>query len=284
MNGKTSHNWKLKFRSFPHLDNLEVLHASNVTHNYPPHIHQEYSVAIVLRGVETVSCRYTSYTARAGEILIIPPEEVHSNTSLKSEYKAIKVPVATLRRIAAGFQDIGQKPISFSLGVRDELLFRSFKNLHRQLEQLATPLEQESAFAASITLLLKRQLGKTETPLSDIKKERRCVRQVREYLKSHYAENVTLSDLTAVTKLSPFYLLRAFHNSAGFPPHEYQTQLRIAHARKLIRDGVPLSQAALDTGFFDQSHLCRNFKRIVGVTPRQYFNNKDSLNQSNIVQ
>jgi AraC-like DNA-binding protein len=71
--------------------------------------------------------------------------------------------------------------------------------------------------------------------------------------------------------LSPFHLLRVFRNRAGFPPHEYQTQVRIAHARRLIRAGVPLSQTAVETGFFDQSHLSRNFKRIVGVTPRQYF-------------
>jgi AraC-like DNA-binding protein len=83
-----------------------------------------------------------------------------------------------------------------------------------------------------------------------------------------------LTQLTSLTNLSPFYLLRVFHNRAGFPPHEYQTQVRIAHARKLIRNGTSLSQAALETGFFDQSHLSRNFKRIVGVTPRQYFSDR----------
>jgi AraC-like DNA-binding protein len=40
------------------------------------------------------------------------------------------------------------------------------------------------------------------------------------------------TQLTSLTNLSPFYLLRVFHNRAGFPPHEYQTQVRIAHARK----------------------------------------------------
>jgi AraC-like DNA-binding protein len=78
--------------------------------------------------------------------------------------------------------------------------------------------------------------------------------------------------------MSPFYLLRVFHNAVGVPPHEYQTQVRIAQARKLIRKGMSISQVALTTGFFDQSHLYRNFKRIVGVTPGQY------LSQSKIVQ
>ena len=47
-------------------------------------------------------------------------------------------------------------------------------------------------------------------------------------------------------------------------------QLRVAYARKLIRDGESISEAALATGFCDQSHLSRTFKRIVGLTPGQY--------------
>jgi AraC-like DNA-binding protein len=124
-----------------------------------------------------------------------------------------------------------------------------------------------------MALLLERQSRNPSRPdpNSKIKKEDTQIRIIRDYLRDHYAENVSLSQLTSLTNLSPFYLLRVFHSRAGFPPHEYQTQVRIAHARRLIREGKPLSQTAVETGFFDQSHLSRNFKRIVGVTPRQYF-------------
>jgi AraC-like DNA-binding protein len=47
----------------------------------------------------------------------------------------------------------------------------------------------------------------------------------------------------------------------------------VYRARDLLRSGVPIAEAALRTGFVDQSHLNRHFKRIIGVTPGQYRKN-----------
>jgi AraC-like DNA-binding protein len=271
------HEWQLKFWRLPQLNNLELLHAAQVTHDYPRHMHEEYSIAAILQGTEITNCRGTNHTARAGELLLINAEEVHSNQSLGSEYRLIKVRANTLQRIA---RDLGEPgltaPYFPELVVNDPLLFRRFLNLHLKLEQNISALEQESAFLSTMRLVLARtnQDYRARRVATKLGGELVYVRRIRDYLKSHYAENVSLTDLTALTNLSPFYLLRVFHSHAGFPPHEYQTQVRIAHARKLIRNGTPLSQTALETGFFDQSHLSRNFKRIVGVTPRQYFDGK----------
>ncbi len=274
-----AHTWQLKFWRLPHLDNLELLHASCVTHDYPRHMHEEYSIAVVLQGTEITTCRGTNHIARAGDLLLINAEEVHANRSIESEYRLIKVRAKTLERIVQQLGGHHGAVICFpELVVNDPALFRRLLYLHLTLEQNISALEQESAFVSTMGFLLMRQDRKYCSPQSaKVGREDVYVRLVREYLKSHYAENVSLTQLTSLTNLSPFYLLRIFHNSAGFPPHEYQTQVRIAHARKLIRNGTSLSQAALETGFFDQSHLSRNFKRIVGVTPRQYFSDRRSL-------
>ncbi len=273
MTTRSAHKWQLRFRRVPQLDNLELLHASGITHDYPPHMHEEHSIGIVLRGSETTISRGQSHTAHRGDLVLINAEEVHSNKSVASEYRLIKVRRQSLDRIAC---DLGIRPAPsyFSkIVVKDPLVFRQLLGLHLKLEQNVSALEQESAFVSTIDLLLARQAVTCRPQKSEpsIARDQDYVEVVREYLKSHYAENVSLSHLTSLTNLSSFHLLRIFHDRAGFPPHEYQTQVRIAHARKLIRDGVPLSVAAVETGFFDQSHLSRNFKRIVGVTPRQYF-------------
>jgi len=62
-------------------------------------------------------------------------------------------------------------------------------------------------------------------------------------------------NFASITNLSPFYLLRVFRKQVGCPPHEYQTQVRIARARKLIRKGHSIAEVALESGFFDQSHF-----------------------------
>lgn len=271
------HNWQLKFWHVPHLDNLELLHATHLTHDYPRHMHEEYSIALILQGTETTFCRGASHEASVGDILLIDAEEVHSNKSVGSEYRSIKVRAKLFNRIARDLTRKESGPPHFrQLVVHDALLFRRLLRLHLKLEQNMSALEHESELISTFGLLLARQ-DRNHAALETrrrVGREDIYVRRIRDFLKSHYAENVSLSQLGTLTNLSPFYLLRVFHNHAGFPPHEYQTQVRIAHARKLIRNGASLSQAALETGFFDQSHLSRNFKRIVGVTPRQYFRGK----------
>lgn len=275
MTTQTGHKWQLKFRRLPQLDNVELLHASRITHDYPRHIHEEYSIALIFQGTETTTCLGTSHKARPGDLVLINADEVHSNRSVGSEYKLIKVQTKTLDRIAGELGVHTFTPYFPKLVVRDPILFSRLRDLYFKLEQDITALEQESHFVSTMGLLLARQdKNRAEFQTAKAGNEHVYVRLVRDYLKSHYAENVSLSQLTSLTNLSPFYLLRVFHRHVGFPPHEYQTQVRIAHARKLIRNGTSLSQAALETGFFDQSHLSRNFKRIVGITPRRYLQGK----------
>jgi AraC-like DNA-binding protein len=275
-NKAVNSHWK--FWRVPHLDNLELLCGSNITHEYPPHVHEEYCVLLMLKGAEITICRGVSHSAFPGSLAFMNPDEVHASESVGAEYRIIRIRPNVLSRIvfeSAG-RDLGT-PHFTRLVVDDASTFRSLLNLHLKLEQNISSLEQESEFVSTMGVLVRRQIGNYPPP-RPVGKEPRHVKTIRDYLKSHYAENVSLSHLTSITNLSPFYLLRAFHNQVGFPPHEYQTQVRIAHARKLLLEGKPISHVALDTGFCDQSHLSRNFKRIVGMTPGQF------SSQSKIVQ
>jgi AraC-like DNA-binding protein len=81
---------------------------------------------------------------------------------------------------------------------------------------------------------------------------------------------VTLRALARFAGLSAFHLCRVFREAVGMPPHAYQTQIRVRRAKSLLAAGVPIARAAAEAGFYDQSHLTRHFKRIVGLTPGRY--------------
>ncbi len=98
----------------------------------------------------------------------------------------------------------------------------------------------------------------------------------RTYLNHHFSDPVDLSQLGRRVGLSPFALLRMFQAHVGLSPHEYKTQLRIKKAKLLLRSGVPIAEVAMETGFCDQTHLTRQFRRIVGLTPGQYLRMQDS--------
>jgi AraC-like DNA-binding protein len=58
-------------------------------------------------------------------------------------------------------------------------------------------------------------------------------------------------------------------------PHAYQTKIRIRRAKSLLHAGLPITAVAAEAGFYDQAHLTRHFKRIVGLTPGRYL--KDAI-------
>ena len=92
--------------------------------------------------------------------------------------------------------------------------------------------------------------------------------RICEYIDSHLQDNMALGVLAEMAQLSVHHFARAFRQSVGVAPHTYIVQRRIERARQLLRDSdLPLSEIALATGFTDQSHLARHFRRITGLSP-----------------
>jgi transcriptional regulator of acetoin/glycerol metabolism len=95
-------------------------------------------------------------------------------------------------------------------------------------------------------------------------------RRVCDYIEGHLDEKIRLDDLATLTGLSTDHFARAFHQSIGFPPHTYVLRRRLEHVEQMLREThAPLSEIALATGFSDQSHLARHFRRWTGMSPRQ---------------
>jgi AraC-like DNA-binding protein len=97
-----------------------------------------------------------------------------------------------------------------------------------------------------------------------------AVALVRDLLGERLTQPPSLDELARLTGMSPFALLRAFRAETGLPPHAYLNQQRVRVARLLLDDGAPPARVAAQTGFTDQAHLSRHFKRIIGVPPGAY--------------
>ncbi len=81
---------------------------------------------------------------------------------------------------------------------------------------------------------------------------------------------MSLNELAQYVGLSPYYLLRVFRAEVGMPPYAYLESVRVRHAQRLLENGRPLAQAAIEAGYSSQSHMTRHFKNIIGATPGQY--------------
>ncbi|WIG60061.1 MAG: Transcriptional regulator, AraC family [Ktedonobacterales bacterium] len=257
----------------PALHNLELLRATYVTHVYAPHMHEGFAIGVIERGVERFSYRRAIHDAPAGAVVLINPGEPHTGAAALPEgwtYRMLYPAAETLRQIASAVtgrpRDV---PFFAEPVITDPALALSLLRLHATLEAQPTPVERESQLLMTLGHLIVRHAD-SHPHLAHLRPAPEAVRRVREYLAEHYAEAVTLRELASLADLSPFHLLRVFSATAGLPPHAYLTQVRVSRAKGLLVAGMPLAQVAALTGFTDQSHFTRHFKRIVGVPPGHY--------------
>ena len=92
-----------------------------------------------------------------------------------------------------------------------------------------------------------------------------------ELIQTRYAENLTIADLAAVARLSPFHFIRSFKRSVGRPPHQYLTNIRMERARVLLKTtNLTITDVAFETGYQSSGHFASIFRRHYGMTPTAY--------------
>jgi AraC family transcriptional regulator len=92
-----------------------------------------------------------------------------------------------------------------------------------------------------------------------------------DYIDADLDQNIRLADLAALAGYSQVYLSSMFKESMGIPLHQYIIQQRVKRAARLLRSSqMFLAEIAVCCGFYSHSHLTRNFKRVMGVTPKEY--------------
>lgn len=94
---------------------------------------------------------------------------------------------------------------------------------------------------------------------------------VRNWIHDCHGEPLTLADAAVISGVTPVHLSRAFRRHYGCTMGDYLRAVRVEYAkRSLAGRAAPLVRVALDSGFYDQSHMCRTFRQVLGMTPGAY--------------
>jgi AraC family transcriptional regulator len=133
-----------------------------------------------------------------------------------------------------------------------------------------------SAFIESLATVLSvhliRHYAQSPHTTAESTPVHRAVSAAVEFIREHYAQEVTLAQMAKAAGISPFHLTRIFKKSIGMSPHQYLIEVRVHSANALLAAGAEhpsLAEVAAAVGFSDQSHLTRQFKRILGTTPKK---------------
>lgn len=262
-----------KFWRAGDIGDLELLHARYVQHSFARHTHEGAAIGVIQEGVESFHYRGARHVAVADQIVLFNPGEVHTGEAADGggwRFRMFYLDAGLLRDAVSEATGRAQDvPFFPQAVVEDAALSRRLKNLHLRLETSSCLLERQTEFLAVFAALAARHADSRPRAVPRAK-EPAAVRRAREFLEEHSTENVSLEQLATIAELSPYHLVHIFRLHVGLPPHAYLEQVRINRAKQKIRSGSTILDTALATGFTDQSHFTRHFKRMVGVTPGVY--------------
>lgn len=261
----------------PELNNMPLLQASFRQQNFSRHVHEEYCIGVIDDGAQRFFRSGANHIAAQNCIILVNPEQVHDGHAATEngwKYRAI-YPLPEL------MQSVQKELAPFATGtalfadpvVEDPTLAKQLRELFEVLTGTCVTLYKETAFMNVMAQLLGRHAKQSFDPPIP-KKSHGAVTQIQDYLDAHYTDDISTSDLSALTGLNPYYLTRLFQKHVGMPPHAYQIQRRLCHARRLLLSGRSQTEAALAAGFSDQSHFSRHFKRWMGIPPGSFLQDR----------
>ncbi len=151
--------------------------------------------------------------------------------------------------------------------LRDEDVSCYLRPLHDLVLNGSLEFGKEESLLFMLSLLMRRCGQPFEDCIPECREE---IERACAFMEEHVAERISLDQICREAGLSKSTLLRAFAKSKGVAPYCYLESLRIGRAKKLLEQGMSPMEAALKTGFSDQSHFTNYFARFIGLTPGAY--------------
>lgn len=242
---------------------VEVFHARFTEYAYPMHVHDAWTLLIVDAGAVRYELDRHEHGTPHDTVSLLPPHVPHNGSPVTAE--GFRKRVLYLDGTHLGDEFIGaavDRP-----DVRDPLLRRRVGQLHGALARPGEELEAESRLLFVGERLCGHLRG---DPVSPRPADPVLARRLRELLDERIVEGVALREAAGLLGAHPSHLVRAFSTAYGIAPHQYLTSLRVGRARRLLPEGRSPGEVAVAAGFYDQSHLTRHFRRLVGVPPGRY--------------
>lgn len=209
-----------------------------------------------------------------GELVAWDPSDRHTGGAVDAQpwsARLIVVEVADLADLASDQESDVPSGILFPEPVvRDPLLVRAFLQMHRALDTTTTRLERDERLGTWLRVVVERYSTAIPTRSTLRLRDDRALRAACDYLVDRPERNIGLDELATAAGIGKFRLVRLFRARTGLPPHAFQLAHRIRSARRLLEAGTSIAATAAATGFADQSHLHRHFRRSLGLTPGAY--------------
>lgn len=173
--------------------------------------------------------------------------------ALKSEFPDLQISVLT------AFREFDYAQQAIRLGVCRYLLKPS------RMEEL------REAVQAMTNALRALPPESPENPAETGEAGNFVVKAAMQYIREHYAEHISLSEVADSVYVSPWHLSKLINGCLGQSFFDIVNGLRIQRAKELLPDpALKVHEVALQVGYSDVAHFSKNFKKAVGVSPMEF--------------
>ncbi|MCC7273416.1 MAG: AraC family transcriptional regulator [Alphaproteobacteria bacterium] len=262
---------RTRFWQDPAVPGLSLLHADFAGHDYAPHSHDALVVAVTEVGGAEFTSRGATQEALVRHVLVFNPDEPHSGRMARSRrwrYRSLYLDERAIAGVAARVGLAGTPYFTTNL-LSDPGLADRFLAVHRARDDAGDGLRADELLVAAFGLLIGRHGGRRST-IPPAPRDAAALARAIATMRDRHAEPLTLDGICGPLGFTPFQLIGLFKRGTGLTPHAYLTQVRLRAAARRMAEGMAIAEAALASGFYDQSALTRHFKRSYGITPLQY--------------
>jgi AraC family transcriptional regulator len=230
----------------------------------PRHSHEDAYFCFILRGSYTESYGFKTRDCDPFTLAFHPRSEVHSENFADVEVRSFNVGIesSAIGRIRE-YSDILDRPAHLHGGTPATLALRLYQEF-RCMDGVS-PLAIEGLVLELMAAAARRKtVGRRSK--SDV-----WLNRVKDLVHARFNDSLSIDEIAREAAVHPMHLEREFRRMFGCTIGEYVRQLRVEYSCRALADSdTPLKRIALDAGFFDQSHFCRVFRALTGVTPREY--------------
>lgn len=249
------------------------------------HFHDGYEIHLTLNNRTQYDVDERKYIGNMGSVAIFNPQEIHRVVVESGvvyeryyilfkpdfiEFIILECPdlMRFLNERDNGFENVIQLDLIHQTKMIN--LLNEMIQIQKGEEVRLKSLKLQHKFLEILLLLndYYQSGGRFESAVTYYKEHE--MKEVIEFLKEYYPKPLRLEDICDKFYISKSTLIRMFRNNLGMTPNSYLGYIRIIEARKLLNKGYPVNKVAIKVGFRDDSTFIKNFKKLQGVSPKQY--------------
>lgn len=249
---------------------IEAYRFEGIVQPFPNHFHEHYVLGFVENGQRILSCKNKEYHIGSGNGILFNPGDNHACVQSDGgtfDYRGFHISKRVMLGLAEEVTGKRELP-GFSKNVLyDDEITCYLRPLHEMVMRGISDFGKEENLLFLISALIQKYGQPFESCIPECPQE---IEKACEFMRQHFCERISLDQICRYAGLSKSTLLRAFTKSKGITPYRYLETIRINEAKLLLEKGVLPIDAALQTGFSDQSHFTNYFSRFIGLAPGVY--------------